>query len=385
MLPWTEKYKPQSSKEVIGQEIAINQIKTNLKRPLLLYGSTGTGKTTIIYTLAKELNYEVIEINSSQTRNKDAITQIIGNAINQQSLFHQGKIVLIDDIDAISGTKDRGCLPALVSLISKSPYPVIFTCTNPWIDKLSTLRKKTQLIEFANLPKNKIMAKLQYIASQEKVEFDPADIQIIAEKSKGDIRAAINDLQTNIINNKLILEDNGERDKTEEITFCLQKVLQEKDIKVTNNIFSKTTLNTDEIFLWVDENLPKEYDSDELKKAYPLLSKADVFRGRIRRWQYWRFLVYIHSHLSAGIANAKKQNKNSSIKYTRTTRILKLWQAKMRNGKKLTISEKLADATHCSRKRALQDTFPYLKNILNNPEMISELNLGEDEISWLNK
>ncbi len=385
MLPWTEKYKPQSSKEVIGQETAINQIKGNLKKPLLLYGSTGTGKTTIIYTLAKELNYEVIEINSSQTRNKDAITQIIGNAINQQSLFYKGKIVLIDDIDAISGTKDRGCLPALISLISKSPYPIIFTCTNPWIDKLSKLRKKTQLIEFTNLPKTKIMAKLQYIASQEKVEFNPADIQTIAEESKGDIRAAINDLQTNIINNKLILEDNGERDKTEEIKFCLQKVLQEKDIKITNNIFGKTTLNTDEIFLWIDENLPKEYDSEELKKAYPLLSKADVFRGRIRRWQYWRFLVYIHSHLSAGIANAKKQNKTSFVNYTRTTRILKLWQAKMRNAKKLTIAEKLADATHCSKKRALQDTFPYLKNLLNDPEIISELNLGEDEISWLNK
>ena len=114
------------------------------------------------------------------------------------------------------------------------------------------------------------MAKLQYIASQEKVEFDPADIQTIAEESKGDIRAAINDLQTNTINNKLVLEDNGERDKTEEIKFCLQKVLQEKDIKITNNIFGKTTLNTDEIFLWVDENLPKEYDSDELKKRYDL-------------------------------------------------------------------------------------------------------------------
>ena len=48
MLPWTDKYKPKSTKEIIGQELAINKIKTNLKKPLLLYGKTGTGKTSVI-------------------------------------------------------------------------------------------------------------------------------------------------------------------------------------------------------------------------------------------------------------------------------------------------------------------------------------------------
>jgi len=385
MLPWSDKYKPKSSKEIIGQELAINKIKTNLKKPLLLYGKTGTGKTSVIYTIAKEMNYEVLEINSSHTRKKDAILQIVGNAMNQQSLFYQGKIILIDDIDAISGTKDRGCIPTIISLISKSKYPIIFTCTNPWVDKLSKLRKRVQLIEFQDLPMLKITAKLQYIASQEKIEFKTEDIQTIAKKSEGDIRAAINDLQTNIFSNKLILENNTERDTTRDIQFCLKKILTEKEFKKNHNIFMKTNLNIDDVFLWLDENIPKEYDPEEISKAYYYLSKADVFKGRIRKWQYWRFLVYISTFLTSGISLSKKQNKSSNQQYQRTTRILKLWQAKMRNAKKHTICEKLSDATHCSKKRALQDTFPYLKNILSNKEIIKELNLGEDEISWLNK
>ena len=152
-----------------------------------------------------------------------------------------------------------------------------------------------------------------------------------------------------------------------------------------NNILMKTNTNINEVFLWIDENLPKEYNSKELIPAYNFLSRADVFNGRIRRWQYWRFLVYINTFLTSGISISKKEKKNTNTNYTRTTRILKLWQAKMRNAKKQTICEKISDLTHCSKKRAMQDTFPFLKEILSNPEISSELNLGEDEISWLNK
>ena len=383
MLPWTDKYKPLTTKQVIGQESAITKIKNNLNTPLLLYGPTGTGKSTVVYTIAKELNYEIVEINSSQKRNKEGILEVLGNSLKQQSLFHKGKIILIDDIDAISGTKDRGCIPAITSLITKTKYPILFTSTDPWVDKLSALRKKTQLIEFQKIPKLKIIAKLQYIASQEKIEFDTKDIKQIAEKSEGDIRAAINDLQTNTINNKLTLKNNPERETTKDIKFCLNKIL--KDRTMENNILMKTNTNINEVFLWIDENLPKEYNSKELIPAYNFLSRADVFNGRIRRWQYWRFLVYINTFLTSGISISKKEKKNTNTNYTRTTRILKLWQAKMRNAKKQTICEKISDLTHCSKKRAMQDTFPFLKEILSNPEISSELNLGEDEISWLNK
>jgi len=384
MLPWVEKYKPKTTKEVIGQELALTKIKTNIKKPILLYGPTGSGKTCLIHTFAKELNYEIVEINSSQTRNKDSINQILGNAINQRSLFYKGKIILIDDIDAISGTKDRGCLPTVISLMVKSSFPIIFTCTDPYIDKLKNLRKKAILIESEKIKTQRIIAKLNYICTQENIEFTGDDIQTIANKTQGDLRAAINDLQTHTFENKLIMEDESERDKTQDIIFCLKKIFQEKSLE-NNNIFYKTNLNTDEVLLWIDENLPKDYDSDELIKAYHYLSRADVFKGRIKRWQHWRFLVYINALITSGIAISKKQNKNTFTKYTRTTRILKLWQAKMRNAKKLTICEKIAENTHCSKKRAVQDSFPYLKRILNNPDISTELNLGEDEISWLNK
>ena len=137
--------------------------------------------------------------------------------------------------------------------------------------------------------------------------------------------------------------------------------------------------------MWLDENLPKEYSSEELKKAYNYLSRADVFKGRIRRWQYWRYLVYINTLITSGIAISKEKKQRPVTTYKQTTRILKLWQAKMRNAKRTSISDKLAKLTHTSVKRAVQDTFPYLKQLLSQEDICKELNLSEDEVAWLQR
>ena len=66
-------------------------------------------------------------------------------------------------------------------------------------------------------------------------------------------------------------------------------------------------------------------------------------------------------------------------------RILKLWQANMKYAKKKSISGKLAEHTHTSTKKALRDSFPYLKNILLQKQTMEELKLDEEEVSWLKK
>jgi len=387
MIPWTKKYLPKSVSEIIGQQTQIKKIKTNLapKKPIILYGPIGTGKSSIVYAIAKERNLEVLEINASDVRNKDAINRIVGSSIQQQSLFHKGKIILIDDVDALSGTKDRGCIQELTSLLPKSQFPIILTCIDPYHKKLKTIRRKTTLIELEPISLTDIKEHLTNIAQKENITFNEQDIITLAEKAKGDLRVAINDLQSNIIDNNLILNLPNERDTRESILYCLSMIFKSKNINKTNNIFNKAGEDLDTCILWLDENLPKEYSSEELKQAYNYLSRADVFKGRIRRWQYWRYLVYINTLITSGIAISKKDKKRPVTTYKQTTRILKLWQAKMRNAKRTSISDKIAKLTHTSVKRTVQDTFPYLKHLLTQEDICKELNLSEDEVTWLQK
>src|SRR3989344_3959348 len=141
---FVHKYKPKTLKEIYGQDLAIKKLKANVlkKTPTLLHGDVGTGKTSSVYALANELQYEILELNSSDFRNKEQINSIIGGAIQQQSLFKKGKIILVDELDGISGTKDRGGLQALMKLIPEIRTSLVLVSNDIWDNKFSTLRKK---------------------------------------------------------------------------------------------------------------------------------------------------------------------------------------------------------------------------------------------------
>ncbi|HEY9702458.1 MAG TPA: AAA family ATPase, partial [Allocoleopsis sp.] len=134
-MPFTHKYKPKNTKEIIGQSKALDDVKLKIseysskkvKKALLLYGPSGTGKTSTIHALAQELDLELIEVNASDTRNAAGLEEKIFPAIKQQSLFGKSKIILIDEIDGLSGTNDRGGPSSIVKLIEESPFPVILT------------------------------------------------------------------------------------------------------------------------------------------------------------------------------------------------------------------------------------------------------------------
>ena len=131
-------YKP-SLNEIVGQQEAIQELKNFIsnfsfqnKKAILLHGPSGCGKTAACYALASSLDYEIVEMNASDLRSKIKINQIIEEAINQQSLFHKGKIILVDEIDAISGFKDKGCIEALIKLAEVTKFPILITANDVW-------------------------------------------------------------------------------------------------------------------------------------------------------------------------------------------------------------------------------------------------------------
>ena len=143
-----------------------------------------------------------------------------------------------------------------------------------------------------------------------------------------------------------------------------------------------------EVFLWLDENLPREYLTPHaLARAYEHLARADVFQGRIKRRQHWRFLVYITNLLTAGISSAKEQRNPQAIEYKRTMRILKIWQANQKFAKRKEIAAKIAVKTHTSRKVALEQ-LPYFQELFRKGRttaMAGELELTEEEVEWLQR
>ncbi|MAG15794.1 AAA family ATPase [Candidatus Woesearchaeota archaeon] len=399
-VSWTRKYVPKSSNEVIGQQLPlqrlkrfINSYKTSRKKASLLYGLTGSGKTCSVYAVANELNYEVLEINASDFRNANSIKEIVGTASSQMSLFGKGKIILVDELDGISGQKDRGGIPALSKIISKSSFPIVMTANDPWDKKFSTLRRASEMIEFMQLKSDSIHQILGDICKKESVEADEHALKSMANRSGGDLRAAINDLQILSASTKKLSQsdvDNlSDRNRVESMLAALTKILKTTDFDTAVSAFDEIEEKPNEWFLWVDENIPAEYKNPKyLAKAYEAISSADVFNGRITRNQYWRFLVYIKILLTAGVAISKETKQETPANYKKTSRLLKIWMANMRYNKRKNIAEKIAEHTHTSPNKVIQDMHYYktmIKNSSYSKQLADDLNLDQEEVEWLSK
>ena len=110
----------------------------------------------------------------------------------------------------------------------------------------------------------------------------------IATRAGGDYRAAINDMQGRAVADY----ESDDRNREESIVPALMKVLKTTKFEVAINALDNVDLDMDKRLLWVEENMAREYLIPlDLSRAFDALSLADVFRGRIRRWQYWRAIT----------------------------------------------------------------------------------------------
>ena len=384
MTTLCDKYKAVCFSDIKGQEIAVIRIKNFLKdfprkKALILQGPTGTGKTSLAYALASENKAEILELNASDLRDKESIKNIIGEASKQQGLYQKNKILLVDEIDGIT-KDDYGGLQELINVIQETNFPIIITSNNIWDRKFSELRRKAELIELKELKYDVILSILEEITKKENLSLQKDILKSIAIKARGDVRAALNDLQS--ISKETSHEDIHERDKEENIFTILKQVLKELPNHKTLSLYDNVNMSLDDILLWLEENVPSEYKGQELYKAFEALSKADVFRGRIHRQQHWRFLVYQNFFLSAAIASAKNNAKLGFTFYKKPSRILKIWLINQKQKHKKSISEKYAEYCHIGTKRAMKD-FPIIKQIINQPEIQKDLKLTAEEIEFL--
>jgi len=349
------KYKPKSLKEIIGQNNAISKLKKSVeeKKSVLIYGVSGIGKSSSVHALAKDMNYEVLEVNASNYRNKDQIDEKVGGSARQMSLFSKGKIILIDEIDGLN-RKDRGAITEIVNILKESGHAVVIIGNEIMDSKFKELRKKCELIQFEKLNYLDILKIVKNILNKEKKDVKDSDLRNLAIKCKGDARSAINDLELLMLSRDEI----SERDKKETISNVLKYIFKSKN---QNEILKRVGLldeNLDEVLLWLEENIPYEYEN--VKDAYDYLSKADVFRGRIRKWQYWRYLVYQNALMNLGVAFSKDKISNKFVSYKRNSRILKIWINNRRNNSKKEIAEKLSKDLHMSQKKFMKE-FGYMK------------------------
>ncbi|MDI6825737.1 MAG: replication factor C large subunit [Candidatus Aenigmarchaeota archaeon] len=367
---WTEKYAPKKVEEVVGQKKAVDQFLIWLKswkpgkKAALFHGPAGTGKTALVEALGKEKNLEVIEMNASDFRTAQQIREVIGQSMKQKSLFKKSKIFMIDEIDGLA-SEDKGGTGEIIKIIKESQYPIILTANNPWDTKLRSLRSYCQLIQFGKVFYWDMIKRLQYICEKEGIKCGKEILKQLAKRSEGDLRSAINDLETLSRKGEIKLSDLeslGTRERETSIFDVLKMIFKTKTALAAKLSIQNLDKDPDEIFLWIEQNIINEYEKpEEIAKAYEILSRADIFMQRTKKRQNWKFQKYMIDLMTAGVALAKKEMYKKFTRYQYPDRINFLRRTEVERAEEKQRLLELSKRLHCSTKKIKKEFLPFFK------------------------
>lgn len=402
--PWIEKYQPQKIRDLVGNKKAVTSIKDWLanwpksisrnKRALLLYGPPGVGKTIAVHVIAKHLGFDVSEINSSVKRSKKAMNELLKTSTFTGSLMSQrGRIVFIDELAGLSGKADRGAASAIREYIPKSRVPIILATTDISNQKIRPLLRLSQTIEFHQIEPPDLVQLLIRICQNENIEYEQDALEELASTARGDIRAAVNDLQNVVKAGKALTKENMQRilkwrDQTLGINEVLDRIFYAETWTKAVSIANQTDIYPDELLRWVVTNISLVFrDNTQLVNAFQWLSRASIFSNRIKRTQNWKLLPYSKELMCINRSLTQGEPALIHPDYQFPEWIQKMGFSRSVRQKRRNVGELLAPVVHMSSKKAYREHILLLRSLLRNKKVrktiINDLELSDELVDFI--
>jgi replication factor C large subunit len=375
-MDWTEKYRPTTLSEVRGNDKARDKFAEwgrtwdDHRKAVILHGSPGIGKTSAAHALANDMGWETVELNASDKRTGDVIERFAGRAAMNATLAgSSGKtgdeaadrqrnrqLVILDEADNIHGNYDRGGASAITKLVKKSEQPIVLIA-NEFYDMSRGLRNACEDIEFRDVSARSIAPVLRNICRHEGLEYDSDALQRIAEENGGDLRGAVNDLQAVAEGKeKVTVEDvvTGSRDQSMGIFAFLDAVLKEQSAREALQSSYAVDETPDDLTKWIEGNITKVYEGEELARAYEFLANADRWLGRVRASQNYSYWRYAGDNLAAGVAASRDGTKGGWTRFGRP----QFWPSSDKTAD--YVARKIAEQSGVSMDTARRDVIPFL-------------------------
>ncbi|MFH1420846.1 MAG: AAA family ATPase [Candidatus Aenigmatarchaeota archaeon] len=274
-----EKYRPRTIGEFVGNKPRILEIKKWISgwkkgTALMLHGPEGCGKNLAMELIATESGRELVYYDGSH------------EVAVQRSLFAKNKLIIADEPGKAKG---------LPELISKSSFPVVILTTEPYKQAYRTLRTKCKLMKLEKIPISEIANFLERVCTSEKTSYEKNALMQVAFASNGDMRAALNDLETlHAVDSSSVLLI-GNRERVENIFTTLKTIFKTKDIGVMRKAIDDSEKPMDELYWWIENNVFKEFSGKDLALVYEYLAIAELYNTRVIKRQKQSLMKYLVS------------------------------------------------------------------------------------------
>ncbi|CAH0747063.1 unnamed protein product [Diatraea saccharalis] len=362
-IMWVDKYKPQNLKQIIGQHGDASNVKklcnwlskwylnrkAKLPKPspwaknddggyykaALLSGPPGVGKTTTVSLVCKELGFDMVEFNASDTRSKTLIKEQITELLTTNSLsgFARGNIgkqamtkkhvLVMDEVDGMAGNEDRGGLQELIGLIKSTSVPIICMCNDRNSQKMRSLVNYCYDLRFNRPRHDQIKSAMMSICFKEGVKVPPAALSQVIEAAERDVRQTLHLLSVWAARPEAHI---GHKVKDVrlgpwEVT---RKVFSEEEHKTMSlhdrsDLFfydySLAPLFVQENYLQVTPHCPKKEILDRVSQAADSISLGDLVDARIRTNQAWSLLPIQAMYSSVMAGQAMRGHVSAQIQF----------------------------------------------------------------------
>ena len=400
--PWVEKYKPRRLREVVGQPQAVRAVLgwaeswkkgKPSKKGLLLYGPSGSGKTAVTEALAHELKWDLIQFNASDKRTFDIIERVAGVAATTGTLSAGTlgrRLVILDEADNIYAAADRGGYRAIAEVLKLAENPIVLIANDRRAIPAEIVDACLP-VNFRRLPQATIVQALQRICQKEGIKAEPLGLNVLAENSKGDLRVAINDLQSMAVGKeKLGVKDLAlyPRDLQSNVFQMLGQLMRSTSGREARELLWSLDMSPEDAIGWLSENVPLMLQEPaDLVRVYEALSRADIYLARTRKRQAYGMWGYAGDMMTVGVAFSREgglkfarfKPPSSGVLYRRTRAVRAI-----RDG----VARKVAARCHTSSRVARKHFLPYLALIFKHDreaaaKLGGELELTDVEVSYL--
>jgi len=413
MTSWAEKYRPKDLDGIVGNPTAIAELRKWAsawqrgrpeKKAILLQGPPGIGKTSAALALANEMGWSIVEMNASDSRNADAIRKVATRGAVLQTFSDSGeflraaqggrKLIILDEADNVFGREDKGGIAAIVETIQKSRQPVALIANDYYAltRRSSSLKRLCKTIKFQGIHEDAMKNILRTIASREEVEVSSDVLDVIVQRAAGDLRSAINDLESLAIGNRTVASEAtralGYRDREITIFPAIEEILRSGDARRARDAARELDESPEDLILWVDQNLGHEFSRpDDLVRGYESLSRADIFLGRARRRQSYGLWSYASEFMSSGVAVSRKgRGRGGQLEFPYY--LIQMARSRAQRGARNSLARKLALYLHVSRTLVLDEILPTIRALFAGDEelriaLTAQLGLDEREAAFL--
>jgi len=351
---WTLKHAPAKTADVCGNTESVSRIKKwalsfslgQLQKPILVHGSAGSAKSAIAYALAKELELEIIPILPPTGGELGKWEKRLSEVLAGSSLFSSQTLVLCEDVDEWHLSKIRGLMQKFAALLNEANVPVYISAHDAYSQKIAPIRPYCELISLKAINHSSIASELVRISELEGLRVTSETIQKIALNSRGDLRAAINDLQAH--------NSNSFRESQKQQTDILKMVFRSPSFSAAKSVDLGPLMERSTLKMYVSENLPAEFfDAHDMAQGFDFLSRADIFDGRIMRRQYWGYLRYSYLLLLWGVSSCRRHIRAGFTPYSFPSYIRKMGATRSKRAIYKNAGLKIGPKCHCTSKNAL--------------------------------